>query len=94
MDRYDVLVHVIMAMIFATVIMVFLDVAYEKIAEGEVCQNIGMDRFRYIMDETYCIDHNNDAHLVDINCQDLLWNKQCQATVITIGEFRVREVVG
>ncbi len=54
------------------------------------CQNQGRDYHGHGTDFSYCISENGEADFVVIDCDGLFWNKKCVATIIDIGEARVK----
>lgn len=59
------------------------------IATFSSCDYMDMEYKNLPMGEV-CIDNLNQAHFVNIKCEGWFWNKQCKATIINIGEFRIR----
>ena len=79
----------IMAGLFLLVFLTMAESSFHFRATFELCDYMNMNYKNMAMGEV-CIDHNNDAHFVDIRCDGFLWNIECKATIISVGEVRVR----
>lgn len=66
------------------------DLMSYKVAEAGVCEQYGMSK-GIMMESDVCIDNNNDAHFVNIECESVgLFEYSCKARFVSVGEVRVR----
>ncbi len=55
-------------------------------AQDQACENIGMEK-TFFQGTTYCIDNKDQAHHTKFTCTGI-FNIQCEARIISIGEYR------
>ncbi len=46
--------------------------------------------YHYAMKTDFCVDNLGNAHYAKFKCDGVLWNTQCTAQLISIGDVRVR----
>ena len=56
----------------------------------QACKDIGME-YQYYDDKTFCVDEYGNAEFVIFECEGILWNKECEANILTIGDLRIKE---
>ncbi len=88
-DYMEISLNILIVLVVLTIGVLFTDRAYERIKTLESCEPLNMKYKQMELGEV-CIDNNNQAHFVDIECDGILWEKQCTATIINVGDFRVR----
>ena len=91
MDMMEVLHFVPMIIVFVILGFGFYIVpdmiAYDK-ASDNACEKIGME-YDYMQRSEVCIDKENQAHYVKIECDRLGYrNWNCNPRIISIGEIR------
>ena len=65
-----------------------LDEKVRQVMEKESCNKLGMEYF-YQDSIKFCIDNNNQAHYVKIDCEHYGFRKwECNPRIISIGEVR------
>jgi hypothetical protein len=77
------------AFVFFLPMLIFI--ADTMINEQEVyksCEKLGMEYY-YSSKTHYCIDNNDNAHYIKLNCQGFLNTRDCTARIITICTGRV-----
>ncbi len=70
-------------------IITMTDVIIGNTKTRQSCKDIGMEYY-YAMDTTFCVDSLGNAHYAKFKCEGVLWNKECKAQLISIGDVRVR----
>ncbi len=72
---------------------IFIFTVFDSIIESsmikESCKDIGME-YHSAMDTKFCVDVLGNAHYVKFKCEGFLWDKECTAQIISIGDVRVR----
>lgn len=91
MDIYNVLYFlpvVIVLGIFGFGFYIVPDIVALDKASDNACNKIGME-YDYMQGSEVCIDSNNQAHYVRIDCNKIGWrNWDCIPRIISIGEIR------
>ncbi len=89
MDSYDKISGIIFVVVFCLLMFWAIDKIIGTTRTLESCKDIGME-YHYAMDTTFCVDSLGNAHYAKFKCKGLLWNKECAAQLISIGDVRVR----
>ena len=92
MDVLEVFGYIIMPTVFilgiGLVILGTMEADVRNYAEKQSCNKIGMEYY-YSMESEFCIDKNNQAHYVKIECERLGFrNYNCIPRIISIGDIR------
>lgn len=67
----------------------FFDILAKKKVRKESCNQLGMEYF-YQDSTEYCLDKNNQAHYVKIECNKLGFRQYaCNPRLISIGDVRI-----
>ena len=94
MDRYFNVfmfwvVPITMVLGFILIFIVFIDIDIQNDRIRQSCKDIGME-YHVAMGTKFCVDTLGNAHYAKFNCKGTLWNKECTAQLISIGDVRVR----
>ena len=79
---------------FIIVILIFLftisnDFGYSE-GRRKACNKLNMEHY-YIQGSDVCIDKNNEAHYVKIDCENIKWREwDCIPRIISVGEIRIQ----
>ncbi len=89
------IVSIIIAVIFIILILVVIyRMSYSSgymEERNSACNKIDMENHR-IQGSDVCIDKNNEAHYVKIDCENIKWREwDCIPRIISVGEVRVEE---
>ena len=94
MDKFnDIVMFFVMPVMVVTIIIMlgltFIEINIQNERVRQSCKDIGME-YHYAMDTTFCVDSLGNAHYTKFKCEGFLWNKECKAQLISIGDVRVR----
>ncbi len=78
------------AILFSFIIYTFIDGTYHMEERDNSCSKLNMEN-HYIQGTDVCIDKNNEAHYVKIDCENIKWREwDCIPRIISVGEIRIQ----
>ena len=85
---------VIMGAVFIIIILIFIFSLSNSFRYSEerrnACSKLNMELY-HIQGSDVCIDKNNEAHYVKIDCENIKWREwDCIPRIISVGEIRVQ----
>ena len=79
------------ALVFSSMIYVYIDGTYRIEERDKACNKLNMEH-HYIQGSDVCIDKNNEAHYVKIDCENIKWREwDCIPRIISVGEIRMED---
>ena len=89
MDKTNIILILVVGVFFCLLMVGAIDNAIENTRTQQSCDKLGM-KYYYTMDTKFCVDSLGNAHYVKFKCEGFLWEKECKAQLISIGDVRVR----
>ncbi|HEC66670.1 hypothetical protein LCGC14_1849330 [marine sediment metagenome] len=87
-----ILFLIMVAAILLLAVIMFTDTRYNT-ESINACKDLGMEKKTINNFET-CIEPDGTAHIVNFQCEGILWNAKCKAQFIKLQTFGVENVGG